>query len=332
MAKVAVIGATTWGTTLGRLLAGKGIDVSIWARSEAKAEECRRQQQARLSQTDLGRHLAFTSNAAEALGSADFAICAVPAQSMRQTVRKVGGCLNPVTVVVSVAKGLEAETGKRMSEVIVEEVVVPLAQGVSVLSGPNLSKEIDQGLPATSVVAAEDIGVAKRVQNLLESPHFYVFVSDDLVGVELCGALKNVIAIGAGILDGLDLGDNAKAAFITMGWNEVVSLGRAMGAREDTFYGLAGFGDLIATGNSPLSRNHYVGYELGKGRPLSEVLASMTNVAEGIDTTVAAYRLAERLKLELPTIDLVYRVLFESLSPAEISTRLRNGFKPEAIT
>jgi glycerol-3-phosphate dehydrogenase (NAD(P)+) len=246
--------------------------------------------------------------------------------------RNVGGCLNPATVVVSVAKGLEADTGKRMSEVIVEEVVVPLAHGVSVLSGPNLSKEIDHGLPATSVVAAEDIEVAKRVQKLLESPHFYVFVSDDLVGVELCGALKNVIAIGAGILDGLDLGNNAKAAFITMGWNEVVSLGKAMGARESTFYGLAGFGDLIATGNSPLSRNHYVGYELGKGRPLGEVMASMTNVAEGIDTTAAAYRLAKRLRLELPTIDLVYGVLFESLSPAEISTILRNGFRPEAIT
>ncbi|MBM3166164.1 MAG: NAD(P)-dependent glycerol-3-phosphate dehydrogenase [Chloroflexi bacterium] len=332
MAKVAVIGATTWGTTLGWLLAGKGIDVSVWARSEAKAVECRRQHQDRLLQADLGRHLTFTSNEAEALGSADFAICAVPAQNMRQTVRKVGECLKPTTVVVSVAKGLEAETGKRMSEVIAEEIVVPLARGVSVLSGPNLSKEIDQGLPATSVVAAEDIEVAKMVQKLLESPHFYLFVSDDLVGVELCGALKNVIAIGAGILDGLDLGNNAKAAFITMGWNEVVSLGKAMGAREDTFYGLAGFGDLIATGNSPLSRNHYVGYELGKGRPLGEILASMTNVAEGIDTTVAAYRLSRRLRLEFPTIDLVYRVLFESLSPAEISTRLRNGFRPEAVT
>jgi len=331
MAKVAVIGATTWGITLGWLLASRGMDVSIWARSEAKVEECRRQHQDRLSQLALSKHLAFTSNAAEVLGSADFAICAVPAQNMRQTVRKVMDHLKPTTIVVSVAKGLEAETGKRMSEVIAEEVVAPLARGVSVLSGPNLSREINQGLPATSVAAAEDIEVAKEIQKLLDSPNFYVFVSDDLVGVELCGALKNVIAIGAGILDGLDLGNNAKAAFITMGWSEIVSLGRALGARESTFYGLAGVGDLIATGNSPLSRNHYVGYELGKGRPLGEILASMTNVAEGIDTTVAAYRLAGRLGLELPTIDLVYRVLFESLSPAEISTRLRNGFRPETI-
>jgi len=331
MEKVTIIGATTWGITLGWLLAGKGINVSILARSKAKAEECRSQHHDRLVQLSGGKLINFTDHAPEALDMAGFVICAVPAQNMRQNLRTVGKQINASMVVINVAKGLEAETGKRMSEVIAEEIVVPLEHGVSVLSGPNLSKEINQGLPATSVVAAEDIQVAKRIQRLLNSPNFYVFVSNDLVGVELCGALKNVIAIGAGILDGLCMGNNAKAAFITMGWGEIISLGIALGAQERTFYGLAGFGDLIATGNSSLSRNHYVGHELGKGRPLDEVRASMANVAEGIDTTLAAYRLAMRQGLEMPTIDLIYRVLFESLSPAEISTRLRAGFKSEEI-
>jgi glycerol-3-phosphate dehydrogenase (NAD(P)+) len=327
MEKVAIIGATTWGTTLGWLLANKGITVDILARSEEKAEACRHKHRDRILQSSADKLLQFTSNASEALNIAGFAICAVPAQNVRQNLKDVAKHLNASIVVISVAKGLEAKTGKRMSEVIAEEVSTPLEHSVSVLSGPNLSKEIDMGLPATSVVASQDIKIAKQIQKLLNSPNFYVFVTDDVVGVELCGALKNVIAIGAGILDGLDMGNNAKAAFITMGWGEIISLGKALGAQESTFYGLAGFGDLIATGNSPLSRNHYVGYELGKGRPLAEVLESMTNVAEGIDTTVAAYNLARQQGLKMPTIDIVYRVLFESLSPSEVSTRLRNGFR-----
>jgi len=170
--------------------------------------------------------------------------------------------------------------------------------------------------------------VAREVQKLLDSPEFTVFISDDIVGVELCGALKNVIAVGAGIMDGLELGNNAKAAFITLGWKDVVALGGALGAKQDTFYGLAGLGDLIATGNSSLSRNHYVGYELGKGRPLSEIIESMTQVAEGVDTAIAAHKLVAEAKLEAPIINLVYSVLFESLPPAQISLRFKNGLKP----
>jgi len=332
MASVAVIGATTWGNTLGRLLANRGIAVSIWARTEAKAEELRREQQDRLPKTDFLNCLSFTTNVDEALYSAEFAILAVPAQSMRQTVRKIGDNITASVVLVSVAKGLEAETGKRMSEVITEEIASGLPERVCVLSGPNLSKEIDQGLPATSVVAGQDIKVAKRVQELLDSPNFAVFASDDVIGVELCGALKNVVALGAGMLDGLSLGNNAKAAFITIGWGEVISLAAALGAKTTTFYGLAGLGDLIATGNSPLSRNHYVGCELGKGRSLGEITASMSGVAEGIDTAMGAHRLARKLRVEMPVFDLIYRVLFELLSPVEISIRLRNGLRPESAT
>jgi glycerol-3-phosphate dehydrogenase (NAD(P)+) len=331
MAEVAVVGATTWGNTLARLLADKGIDVSVWARTEARAEELRREQQARLSKAFSTDCLSFTSNIDEVLHSAEFVICAVPAQRMRQNIRQVSPHLGSSMVMVSVAKGLEAETGKRMSEVIADEVTGVSSGRICALSGPNLSGEINQGLPATSVVGGHDIEVAKKVQRLLDSPNFSIFVSDDIVGVELCGALKNVIALGAGIMDGLELGNNAKAAFVTLGWSEVVSLGIALGAKPATFYGLAGLGDLVATGNSPLSRNHYVGYELGKGRSLSDVIASMSNVAEGVDTAVAAHRLASKLGLKVPIIDLVYSVLFESLPPTEISRRFKNGLKPESV-
>ena len=322
MSKVAVIGATTWGNTLGRLLAEKGVPVSVWARTEAMAREL---------ELEHRGCVAFTGNLDKALREAEFVICAVPAQRIRQNVRLSSPHLNASMILISVAKGLEADTGKRMSEVIADEAVSVSQDMICALSGPNLSGEINQGLPATSVVAGRDMGINKKVQRLLDSPDFSVFVSDDIVGVELCGALKNVIALGAGIMDGLELGNNAKAAFITLGWSEIVSLGTALGAKPATFYGLAGLGDLIATGNSPLSRNHYVGYELGKGRLLSDIITSMSHVAEGVDTAIAANRLANGLKLETPIINLVYSVLFESLPPAEISRRFKNGLKPESI-
>jgi glycerol-3-phosphate dehydrogenase (NAD(P)+) len=326
MSKVAVIGATTWGNTLARLLATKGAEVSVWARTESKARELGQQV---LSREDYGGCLSFTGIIEEALGDTEFVICAVPAQSMRQNMKLSAPHLSRSVVLVSAAKGLESETGKRMSQVMADEVSCVPPDRICALSGPNLSGEINQGLPATSVIAGPDITASREVQALLDSPDFTVFVSDDIVGVELCGALKNVIAVGAGIMDGLDLGNNAKAAFITLGWRDVVALGKALGAKPDTFYGLAGLGDLIATGNSPLSRNHYVGYELGKGRPLGDIIAAMSQVAEGVDTAMAAHRLAARVNVQAPIINLVYSVLFESMPPAEISRRFKNGLKPD---
>lgn len=326
MHKVTVIGATTWGNTLARLLAAKEAAVSVWARTDSKADELRKEAS---SGVGHGARLSFTGNIEEALGDAEFVICAVPAQRMRQNLQLCAPHLGGSAILVSAAKGLEAETGKRMSEVIADEVRTVSQDRICSLSGPNLSAEINQGLPAMSIVAGRDLEVAKVVQELLDSPDFTVFVSDDIVGVELCGALKNVIAVGAGIMDGLELGNNAKAAFITLGWKDVVSLGIALEAKRDTFYGLAGLGDLIATGNSQLSRNHYVGYELGKGRPLSDIIRSMSQVAEGVDTSMAVHRLSGMVKLDAPIVNLVYSVLFESLPPAEISTRFKNGLKPD---
>jgi glycerol-3-phosphate dehydrogenase (NAD(P)+) len=326
MCKVAIIGDTTWGNTLANLLAARGSAVSVWTRTDSRASE--RTKEAR---GDHDGRLSFTGSIEETLSAAEFVILAVPAQRMRQNVQFSASYLPSSAALISAAKGLEAETGKRMSEVIADEVSVVSRDRICALSGPNLSAEINQGLPAVSVIACRDLKIAGEVQKLLDSPDFTVFISDDIVGVELCGALKNVIAVGAGIMDGLDLGNNAKAAFITLGWRDVVSLGTALGAMPDTFYGLAGLGDLIATGNSPLSRNHYVGYELGKGRSLNDIMKSMSQVAEGVDTAKAAHQVAAAARLEVPFVNLVYSVLFESLPPVEISKRIKNGLKPESV-
>jgi glycerol-3-phosphate dehydrogenase (NAD(P)+) len=306
--KVTIIGNTSWGNTLGVLLSDKGAAVKLWARSEAEAKELNQRR----------RSYSSTSHIEEALKGADLAIWAVPSQKLRENVIQARDYLTNSMLLMSAAKGLEVDSGKRMSQVLAEEIDVSQRGKICVISGPNLAGEIAQGLPAASVVAARDIALAKRAKELMESPQFVLSTSDDIIGVELCGALKNIIALGAGMIDGLNLGDNAKGAFIAWGWAEVVSLGVTLGARAGTFYGLAGLGDLIATCASTLSRNHYVGYELAKGRALSEISASMTHVAEGVATTAAAHQLAKNRGLKLPIINLIYGILFEGLPPSRV--------------
>jgi glycerol-3-phosphate dehydrogenase (NAD(P)+) len=209
-----------------------------------------------------------------------------------------------------------------MSQVMEEELPAHLHQGICVLSGPNLAKEVVQGKPASTVVAARNPSAAAQAQAILMSPNFRVYTSDDVTGVELGGALKNIIALGAGIGDGLGMGDNAKAAFITRGLAEITRLGLAAGASPLTFAGLAGLGDLIATCASPLSRNHYVGMQLAQSRSWPEIRESMENVAEGVNTTVAALELARGLGVEMPIAQAAHRVLFEGLSPQEAVAEL----------
>lgn len=305
--KVTIIGNTSWGNTLGALLSGRGAEVRLWTRSEAEAEEL----------NEGRRSYASTSQIGEALNEADLAIWAVPSQRLRENVSQASDYLTGSMLLISAAKGLEINSGKRMSQVLAEEITPSLRGRICVLSGPNLAGEITQGLPAASVIAAQDIALAKRVRELMESPKFALSTTDDVIGVELGGALKNIIALGAGMIDGLGLGDNAKGAFIAWGWAEVVSLGVALGARAATFYGLAGLGDLITTCASTLSRNHHVGYELARGRSLSEISASMTHIAEGVATTTAVHRLAENKGLNLPVINLIYGVLFQGLVPSQ---------------
>jgi glycerol-3-phosphate dehydrogenase (NAD(P)+) len=304
--RVTIIGNTSWGNTLGALLSEKGVEARLWTRSEAEAQE--------LNQGRRG--YCSTSCLQEAVSGADLVIWVVPSQKLRENVTQARGYLTNSMLLMSAAKGLEVDSGKRMSQVLAEEIAPSLSTHICVLSGPNLAGEIAQGLPAATVIASHNIALAEKGRTLMESPKFVISTSDDVIGVELGGALKNIIALGAGMMDGLGLGDNAKGAFVAWGWSEVVSLGVALGARADTFYGLAGLGDLITTCASTMSRNHYVGYELAKGRSLSEISACMSNVAEGVATTAAAHRLAENQGLRLPILDLIHGVLFESLTPS----------------
>ena len=312
---VAIIGTTDWGTTLGIMLSRKGMEVRLWARTEEEAERLNREKEntRRLPGFPFPEGLRATASLGEALAEASLVVLAVPSQDMRRNARQAGEHLNSAMLILSAAKGLELDSAKRMSQVIPEEIDSRFHHNICVLSGPNLSKEIARGLPATTVVAGRDSAVAARVQKIMASPLLRVYVNTDVVGVELGGVLKNIIALAAGMVDGLDYGDNTKAGLITRGLAEITRLGVAAGAAPLTFAGLAGLGDLVATCSSPLSRNRFVGQELAKGRSLKEITDSMTGVAEGVTTTVAALKLAGELKVEMPIAEQVYRVLYEGL-------------------
>ncbi len=311
MGEVAVVGNTGWGNTIAGLLARNASRVHLLTRTVEEARV--------LCGTAIDYYP--THLPGEALAAAQFVVWAVPSQTMRHNVDTLKEVLLPDQCHVSVSKGLEVGTGKRMTEVILEVLGDTGLRGVSVLSGPNLAGEIARGLPAASIVAAADTRIAHEVQSLFGSHRFVTIISDDVIGVELAGALKNVVALGAGMMDGLGLGDNAKAAFIAFTWSEVISFGVAMGARESTFYGLAGIGDVVATSVSALSRNHFVGCEIARGRSLGHVLQSMHQVAEGVHTAEAVYRLACELRIEAPIMVSIYRALFEGYPVAKAVAR-----------
>jgi glycerol-3-phosphate dehydrogenase (NAD(P)+) len=332
--KVAIIGTTSWGTTLGVILSRRGIDVALWARTVEEAERLARDREnkARLPGIPFPGGLSATGVIEEALQGASLVILAVPSQQMRQNARIIKGHIAKGVPILSAAKGLEVDTTKRMTQVISEEIDPAYRHNICVLSGPNLSMEIVRGLPATTVIAAKDSDVAKRAQGIMASATFRVYTNDDVIGVELGGALKNIVALAAGLSDGLGYGDNAKAALVSRGLAEISRLGVAMKANPLTFAGLAGLGDLVATCSSPLSRNRFVGQELAKGRPLAEITASMTNVAEGISTTVAARRMAREYGVDMPITEQVYRVLFESVDvTTAMATLMGRELKSEIL-
>ena len=334
MPKIAIIGTTTWGKTLGVVLAHKGLEVRLWARTQRETTELRNAgpNPALLPGITFPSQLSITSSLGEALAGVAAVILAVPSQTMRQNIRLVQGYLRGSMIVVSAAKGLEIGSSKRMSQVIAEEIPPRFRSNICVLSGPNLSREIIRELPAATVVAAEDETVVREAQKLLTAPNFCVYTNTDIVGVELGGALKNIIALGAGMVDGLGYGDNAKAAFITRGLIEIAALGVALGANPLTFAGLAGLGDVIATCASPLSRNHYVGVELAKGRSLKEITDSMSGVAEGVSTAIAARNLAQQLELGVPIIEKIYQVLFEGVDPRQAVVEIMSAEARHELT
>ena len=313
---VAVVGATGWGTTLAVILARHGLHVRLLVRSDAEARELDsvRENRALLPGVAFPPELAITPVVSAATKDTELVLVAVPSRSLRENARRLRGALPPGAVLLSATKGLEQATCLRSTEVLAQELP-EAGTRLAALSGPNLSKEIAAGLPAATVVASQDPAVACQAQELVAAPRLRVYTSTDLIGVELAGALKNVIALAAGISDGLGYGDNAKAALMTRGLAEIARLGVALGAHPLTFAGLAGLGDLVATCSSPLSRNRSVGLALAQGRPLSEVLAGMRQVAEGVPTTAAARLLAQRRGVEMPITEAVHAVLFEGVHP-----------------
>ena len=321
---VAVIGTTTWGTTLGIVLARNDVPVSLVARTKAEAEELdsNRRNLRFLPDVPFPAGLKVASDPKEAITPARLIILAVPSHQMRHNIRAIRDSLTSGTIVVSAAKGLELPGGERMSQILEQELPPKFHPGICALSGPNLAHEIIQGKISSTVIAGQNPEITAEAQSILMTGTFRVYTSDDIVGVELAGALKNIIALGAGIGDGMDAGDNAKSSFITRGLAEITRLGVAAGANQMTFAGLAGLGDLIATCNSKLSRNRYVGEQLALGRTWPEIEKSMDNVAEGVNATKAAVGMAAKLNVDMPIAQITHRVLFEGLSTQEAVAEL----------
>lgn len=316
--RVVVLGAGSWGSTLAMLLHRNGCLVRLWDGDTGRLGTISRtRQNIGFIPNDLliPREIDIEADLGEAAVGAEFVVIAVPSHAMREVARKVGVLPLGRPVFVSVVKGIENETLKRMSEVIAEEVPEEKRAGVACLSGPSIANEVLRDLPTTVVCASREEEVGRGCQLLFVSPRFRVYTNPDLVGVELGGSLKNIIALAAGIGDGLGLGANAKGALLTRGLAEITRLGVAMGAEAFTFAGLSGAGDLITTCTSEHSRNRYVGEQIARGRGLEEVLGSMVMVAEGVRTTRAARELAGRAGVEMPITQQMHEVLFEGKEP-----------------
>ncbi len=314
MTRVGVVGTTSWGTTLAILMARYGHEVWLWARNDDEKNQLLLDQENKrfVSGHGFPDCLGITSSMDHAFGDSEMLLFAVPSHSLRSNVNSVGSSISADSLIVSATKGLEATTSKRMTEVIAEELPSEIHSNICALSGPNLASEIADGKPSSTVVASMDPKSSGRAQKILNSQIFRVYTNDDVIGVEVGGALKNIIAIGVGISDGLGYGDNAKATLISRGLTEMARLGSACGGKKETFAGLTGMGDLIATCSSSLSRNHQVGELLAQGKSLKQVSELMDNVAEGIDTTNAAYRLSKQMNVDMPITNALYGVLFGS--------------------
>jgi glycerol-3-phosphate dehydrogenase (NAD(P)+) len=330
--RVGVIGAGSWGTTLANLLAKKGLDVILWVFEKDLA--------VRLSESGindlylpdftLDERLRYTSDLKEVVEDRQVLVLVPPSQVMRPVVSQVSGLIPEECLLVSASKGIENNSLLTMSEVLVEVLGARVAARCAYLSGPSFAKEVSAELPTAVAVAAEDGELAGRVQDLFSTDYFRVYTNTDVMGVELCGALKNVIALAAGVSDGLGFGYNTRAALITRGLVEMARLGVAKGARLETFSGLAGMGDLVLTCTGDLSRNRSVGMALGQGRRLEEILGEMRMVAEGVKTTLSAFQLARRLGVDMPITAQMYEILYAGKDPRQAVTDLMlRDLKPE---
>lgn len=319
MMRLAIIGAGSWGTALAIALESRFHSIRLWARDRQCAAEIDRLRENRryLPGFVLPAHVEVSSDLRRMLRDADLVLSVVPSRYLRDVLAAAGAHVSPSSVVVSATKGIEERTLYRMSQVIAETVPGCANRSIAVLSGPTFAKEIACGEPAAVVIASEDIAVAEYLQQAFATPGLRFYASTDVIGVELGAALKNVIAIGAGVCRGLGLGSNSVAALITRGLAEITRLAVAMGGRPRTLSGLAGLGDLLLTATGDLSRNRFVGVRLGEGHKLDQILSSMTMVAEGVGTCRAAHQLGIEKGVDLPIINEMYEVLYETKDPRQ---------------
>jgi glycerol-3-phosphate dehydrogenase (NAD(P)+) len=321
--RIAVLGAGSWGTTFAKVLADAGNPVELWARRPAVAEAItkRHRNDDYLPGVLLPDTITVRSDPAAVLGGAELVFLSVPSQTLRQNLRDLGGLLRPDAVLVSLMKGVENGTGKRMTTVVQEELGTP-PERLAVVSGPNLATEIAREHPTAAVVASESAETAQRVGLAATNSYFRTFVNNDVIGTEFGGVLKNLIAVAIGIVDGVGYGDNTKASILTRGLAEMTAFAVAFGAQPETLSGLAGLGDLIATSESPLSRNNRAGRLLGQGYTLEDVLATMGQVAEGLSSVEPVLELARQRGVDMPIVAQVAAVLAGRMDPRDIAPHL----------
>lgn len=326
--KVAVIGAGSWGTALAAaVLSSNFKHVALWCRREelAQAINSIRENKDYLPGVEIPGNVEATSSLEEAVEGKDLLVFSVPSAHLRGIAHAAAPWMDK-TDVINTAKGFEPKTLQRLTEVLQEEVG-DKANSIAVLSGPNHAEEVGMGMPSATVIASHDAEAAMRLQDAFFTPDFRVYTNTDVVGVELGGALKNIIALGAGIADGMGYGDNTKAMLMTRGLFEIVRFGRALGADTRTFSGLSGIGDLIATCTSKHSRNWNAGYKIGQGQSLEQIYGGTNMVIEGVFATQAAYKLSRKLEVEMPLTESLYGVLFAQASPVETLKEMMNRLK-----
>lgn len=322
--RVAVIGAGSWGTALAMVAARNQLEVTLWARESEVAREINRirKNPFYLSDFELVTNIRATTELEDAVDGADFVLLVVPSHAMREMVSRLQPRLTRETVLVSAAKGVENSTLMRMEEVIADVLRESFEPSYVALSGPSFALEVAKGDPTAIVAASRSRDASEMIQRSLSSGSFRIYTNTDVVGVELGGAVKNVVAIAAGVVRGLGFGTNAVAAIITRGLAEMTRLALAEGARAETMAGLAGLGDLVLTCTGELSRNRHVGIELGRGRKLAEILSEMREVAEGVRTTSSIYELGKRLGIEMPITASIYALLYQDKPASEAANEL----------
>ncbi|SFQ96697.1 NAD(P)H-dependent glycerol-3-phosphate dehydrogenase [Desulfoscipio geothermicus] len=330
---VAVLGAGSWGTALACHLAGRGGKIKLWARRPELVKQIKacRENKRYLPGIILPENIQVTGDLAGALAGAKYIVFSVPSHSFREVLKSALPVIREDALIVNTAKGIEEDTMLRLSEVYTSQAGARRAGNYVVLSGPSHAEEVALNMPTAVVVASPSRTTAEKAQDLFMMDNFRVYTNPDVIGVEIGGALKNVIALGTGIVDGLSGSDNAKAALMTRGLAEITRLGMAMHANPLTFAGLAGLGDLIVTCTSMHSRNRRAGIEIGRGKKLAEALAGVNMVVEGVRTTRAAYGLARRWGVEMPITEQMYRVLFQSMPPEEAVNNLMARVKTHEV-